>query len=124
MTQTILVGIHDLVLSTRVNSVARSIGIPAINTFTPHDLLSKAHAEESFILVLDLNEDKLHPVESISTLKQDDHTRKISIVGFCTATDSDVAKEAKKAGCDVVIGESQFLESLEDILTGSLSRKN
>jgi PleD family two-component response regulator len=121
MTQTILLGIHDLILSTKVNSVARSLGIPTITTFTPHDLLSKAHAEESALVILDLNEEQIHPIQCINEIKKDSHTQNITIVGFYSGSDSEVSKLAKESGCDFVLGNSQFFESIDTILTGKLS---
>ncbi len=121
MTKPILVGILDLMRSTRVNSTARSLGIPAITTFTTHDLLSKAHGEEASLLILDLCEERLHPLESIAELKKDEHTKSLKIVGFLTRADEELTKRAKESGCDIVVGESQFIEALPQFISGKLA---
>jgi PleD family two-component response regulator len=111
-----------MLLATKVNSVARMLGIPTVSTFTPHDLLSKAHGEEASLVIIDLDEEHLHPLESVSQIKKDKHTKSIVIIGFHSKTDDIKLKTAKESGCDIVLGKSQFIESLEDILTGKITR--
>jgi CheY-like chemotaxis protein len=118
MTRSILLGIPDLLLSSRVNSVARTLGIPATATFTPHDLFSKAHGENASLLLIDLAADQLDPVASIRNLREDLHTTSLKIIGFVQKPTDPRKELAEEAGCDLVISKSQLLEALPEILQG------
>ncbi len=120
MSTSVLIGIPDLLFSSKVNAVARQQGIPVVATFTKHDLLSKAHGETPSILILDLNADALAPLESVTAMKSDPHTRGIAVVGFQTRIDEALRTSAEEAGCDLVLSRSQFIEALPDILRGKL----
>jgi DNA-binding NarL/FixJ family response regulator len=120
MTQTVLLGIPDLLLSARVNAVARALGIPAVATFTPHDLLSKAHGENSVLLVIDLVAQQLDPLGSIRNLRDDIHTGSLKIIGFLPKPDEESIHAAMAAGCDLVLSKSQLLESIPEVLRGAL----
>jgi CheY-like chemotaxis protein len=118
MTQTVLLGIPDLLLSSRVNAMARTLGIPTTATFTPHDLLSKAHGEEPRLLLIDLAADQLDPIATIRNLREDLHTTSLKIIGFLVKPEDDSKRLAEDAGCDLVISKSQFMEMLSDCLAG------
>lgn len=122
MARSVLLGIPDLMLSSRVNTVARSLGIPATATFTPHDLLSKAHGEESSLLLIDLDAGQLDPVESIRNLREDMHTTTMKVVGFMAKPTDTARAEAQNAGCNLVLSRSQFIESLTEILEGKIPK--
>lgn len=122
MTKPVLLGIPDLLLSTRVNAVARTLGIPTIATFTPHDLLSKAHGEEPHLLLIDLAAAQLDPVETIRNLREDMHTTGLKIIGFMAKMEQTTKEQAEIAGCNLVIGKSLLLESLEEILAGKVGK--
>ncbi|MAT38560.1 MAG: hypothetical protein CL946_03030 [Ectothiorhodospiraceae bacterium] len=123
MTNPVLIGIPDLMLSTRVNSAARALQIPTIATFTPHDLLAKAHGEEAQILLIDLEAEQLHPLDSIKQIRDDDHTKNITIVGFKRDVSAEDSKSAMNAGCSLVMTESSFISSLDDLLQGRIKGK-
>jgi hypothetical protein len=120
MRSTIILGIPDLLFESKVNAIARMRGIATIPTFTPHDLLSKAHGENPGLLLIDLNAEQLVPFETIRSLKGDTHTASIKIVGFFHAIDAEQQSAAEGAGCDIVMSRSQFMQSLDEILTGKL----
>ena len=120
MRKTIMLGIPDLLFESKVNAQARTRGIATIPTFTPHDLLSKAHGENPELLLIDLNAGQLIPLETIHSLKQDSHTSSIKIVGFWHALDAEQQAAAENAGCDIIMSRSQFIQSLDDILSGKL----
>jgi len=120
MNTTVLVGVPDLLLGSRINSVARARGAATVPTFTPHDLLSKAHGEHAWLLLIDLSAAQLQPFQTNHALKSDPHTKLLRIVAFMRQPDNTVREKAEKAGCDLVMTQDQFLDSLDDILTKSV----
>lgn len=120
MRTTVILGIPDLLFESRVNAIARKHGIAAIPTFTPHDLLSKAHGEQASILLIDLDAEQLAPLETITLLKNDEHTASIAIIGFIPKPDMERHKAAEAAGCQLVFSRSELLLSLDKVFAGSL----
>lgn len=120
MSTTVILGIPDLIFESRVNAIARKNGIATIPTFTPHDLLSKAHGEHPSILLIDLDAEQLAPLETIARLKNDEHTTSISIVGFIPQPDVERQQAAEAAGCQLVFSRSELLLSLDKVFAGSL----
>ncbi len=116
----VLLGIPDLLLGSKVNSVARTCGVATVATFTPHDLLSKAHGEESGLLLIDLAAEQLRPLETIRELKSDSHTKSIRVVGFLADFQPEATRSAESVGCDLVVSRSRFMEILADILSGQV----
>ncbi len=121
MTHLLLLGIPDLLISARVNRVARACGIPSIAVLTKHDLLSKAHGEEADLCILDLSAEQFSPVEAIADLRGDEHTRHITIIGVVPAFDAALATEMQRTGCTMVVSRDQLLQNLETIITGTFT---
>ena len=120
MSTTVILGIPDLLFESRVNAVARKHGIATVPTFTPHDLLSKAHGEQPAMLLIDLNAEQLDPLATIASLKEDEHTAGIAIIGFISQADAEERLAAERAGCQLVFSRAELLLSLDDVLSGKL----
>jgi PleD family two-component response regulator len=120
MTRLVLLAIPDLLLASRVNAAARAAQVPTMATFTPHDLLSKAHAEDAHLLLVDLSDAQMDPLSCIRDLRADQHVHGLRIVGFLPKADAESDATARKAGCDLVMSRSQLMESLPSILDGTL----
>jgi CheY-like chemotaxis protein len=118
MRPSILLGIPDLLLSSKVNAAARAADVPTLATFTPHDLLSKAHGEAADLLLIDLAAEQLDPLASIRSLRTDEHLRGLRIVGILPHASAAQEEEARSAGCDLVLSRTRFFEALPTLLTG------
>lgn len=116
----VLLGIPDLLLSSKVGATARAANVPTLATFTPHDLLSKAHGEAAELLLIDLAAEQLDPLASIRCLRADEHLRGLRIVGFLPRASAAQEEEARAAGCDLVLSRTRFLETLPALLTGAI----
>jgi CheY-like chemotaxis protein len=120
MRPSVLLGIPDLLLSSRVSAAARAAGVHALATFTPHDLLSKAHGEQADLLLIDLDAEQLDPIASVRSLRGDEHLSGLRIVAFLAKSSPATEREARAAGCDLVVSRARFLESLPALLSGAI----
>ena len=73
------------------------------------------------LVIIDLNSDRLDPVEAIEFLKSRDDLKSIPVVGFVSHVQVDLIRRAEAAGCDYVAPRSRFTQLLAEIVSGNLA---
>jgi CheY-like chemotaxis protein len=68
------------------------------------------------VMILDLNNAAVEPLDIIVSLKENPDTSKINLVGFVSHVQVDLKKAAQEKGCDVVIARSAFSQNLPTML--------
>jgi CheY-like chemotaxis protein len=81
----------------------------------PHDPLNVAPAPPA-VLMIDLNDASIRPVELIAKLKSSPSAAAIQIIAFVSHVQGDLIREAQKAGADLVLPRSVFSQQLDDLL--------
>jgi CheY-like chemotaxis protein len=118
----ILAVIEDLFFTVKINESAKRAGVSIAFVKSEHDVLEQAKHHPALIIV-DLNFHGVDALKLIRTLKSDEHTKGINLVGFLSHIQGELKQQAQEAGCDMVLARSAFSQSLPQILkrhSGSL----
>jgi DNA-binding NarL/FixJ family response regulator len=119
--QTVAVLVDDMFFAARINSAASAVGRQAARIKSQEQLEGLA-ANPPSLIIIDLNSDRLEPLEAIRFLKSSDALRGVSIVGFVSHVQTDLIRNAQAAGCDYVLPRSAFTQLLPEIVAGKLGR--
>ncbi|WP_031496082.1 response regulator [Bryobacter aggregatus] len=111
----ILAVVDDLMFAVKIDSAAKQNSIGVVYAKTLEDALAKAKAQPVLVLI-DLNHNKLDPIEIVRAFKADEELKKISMLGFISHVDGQRKQEAVEAGCDSVVPRSAFSVNLPQIL--------
>lgn len=108
--------VEDLMFSSKLRHAANQAG--AVLTFvrSPESLVLAARQERPTLLILDLNADRLRPLEMVAALRQDPALANLRIVGFVSHVQADRIAAARTAGVDDVLARSAFVTQLPAIL--------
>jgi hypothetical protein len=110
MGTTLLILVKDLLLSSRVTTVAKSLNIPYTVMRNPSDLADQAAS----MLIVDLN--LPGAIEAASNWQRQTSG---STVGFVAHTDAATIAQARTAGIQLILARSKFVEDLPQLLASS-----
>jgi CheY-like chemotaxis protein len=118
----ILVAVDDMFFAARIRSTAESLGVPVSMVKTGPDLIQKAESLSPSLIIVDLNSERLDPIESIRQLKSNPDLKGLPVVGFLSHVQIELKNLAEQAGCDSILPRSAFTQRLPEILTQSTNR--
>ncbi len=113
--------VDDMFFASKVTSAAEAAGRKVerlrsreqIENLTPPDLPQ--------LVIIDLNSDRINPIEAIELLKSQRELESIPIVAFVSHVQIELIRRAQAAGCDFVLPRSAFTQMLAQIVAGDLS---
>ena len=118
MTRNILAAVDDMFFAAKIRATAEALGV-TIKFHRRLEGLVNAAAEHSPDLILvDLHNEKLHPIELANALKANESAKAIPLLGFFSHVQTDRQQAALAAGYDQVIPRSVFSRDLAKILAG------
>lgn len=112
----ILAAVDDLLFRSKIRTVARQAGVEITFAKTPDEIIAQARALRPRLLILDLNDQKSEPIQTVQTLKQDPALSNIRTMGFVSHVHTDIIRAAHGAGLDDVLARSTFAANLAEIL--------
>lgn len=112
-TRTGLLLAEDLLFVSRITGTARDLGLALHNCRTPADLLARADKENPVCVLIDLHHPGLVIEELVGALKE---TGQPLLVGYGSHVDTATLKQARSAGCDLVLPRSKFAAELPHLL--------
>jgi CheY-like chemotaxis protein len=112
--------VDDMFFTAKINNAASACG-RQIERVKSREQLEALVASPPSLLILDLNSDRLDPLESIKFLKSRPEIGNVPIVGFVSHVQTDLIRQAQAAGCDYVLPRSAFTQMLMEIVAGNLS---
>lgn len=136
----VIVGfVADLLFNVKIGEVARKLdfemrwierasdvapGDPDAPADRPGELLhgqggalfSKLSAWQPALLIFDLNNERIPWRHWIASLKSSPATRRIPIIAFGSHVETEMLKDARKAGADTVVARSRFSSALPQLL--------
>jgi DNA-binding NarL/FixJ family response regulator len=83
--------------------------------------LERLATDPPALVIIDLNSDRLDPVEAIEFLKARAELKSVPVVGFVSHVQVDLIRRAEAAGCDYVTPRSRFTQLLAEIVSGNLA---
>ncbi len=111
----VLAVLEDLFFTVKINEAAKRAGLAITFVKSEHDVLEQARLKPALIIV-DLNFQGVDPLKLIRTLKADEHTKSINLVGYVSHVQGELKLQAQEAGCNMVLARSAFSQNLPQIL--------
>ena len=102
----------------KIRATAEALGVD-INFHRKLEGLIAAAVEQSpDLIIVDLHNEKLNPIELARELKANESAKTVSLMGFFSHVQTDLQQAAVEAGYDSVIPRSVFSRDLAKILGG------
>ncbi len=112
----ILAVVDDLMFTVKINDAAKRVGLDVEFLKSEHDVIEKATHEHPLLIILDLNNNSVHPLNLISKLKGNEHLKRISLIGYLSHVQGELKQQAQEAGANIVMARSAFSQNLQQIL--------
>lgn len=118
--KTISVLVDDMFFASKINGAAAGAGRLVVRVKS-REHLEQLAANPPVLVIVDLNSDRIDPLEAIKFLKLTRELNPVPIVGFVSHVQTELIRNAQMAGCDYVMPRSAFSEFLNQIVSGDLS---
>ncbi|HYL35793.1 MAG TPA: response regulator [Bryobacteraceae bacterium] len=112
----ILAVVDDLLFTVKISDAAKRVGLDVQFLKSEHDVLQKAAHDKPLLIILDLNNSSVEPLELISKLKSDTNLKQISLIGYLSHVQGELKQKAHDAGANIVMARSAFSQNLQQIL--------
>ena len=111
----ILAVLEDLFFTVKINESAKQAGVGISFVKSEFDVLEQAKLQPKLI-IMDLGFQGVDMLKLIRTLKADELTRRINLIGYLSHVQGELKLQAQEAGCDMVLPRSAFSQNLPQIL--------
>jgi len=111
--------VDDMFFAAKINNAATTSG-RVIERVRSREQLEGLAANPPSLIIIDLNSDRLDPLEAIRFLKSSVELGAVPIVGFVSHVQTELIRNAQSAGCDHVLPRSAFTQLLVEIVAGRL----
>ena len=118
MTRNILAAVDDMFFASRIRATAEALGVNIKFHRKLDGLVNAAVAQSPDLIIADLHNEKLNPIELAHELKANEGLKTIPLLGFFSHVQTDLQRAALEAGYDQVIPRSVFSRDLAKILAG------
>jgi CheY-like chemotaxis protein len=116
MSRTILAAVDDMFFAAKIRATAEALGV-SIKFFRGVEALVSSAAEQAPQLILvDLHNEKLDPIELARELRSKQPLNAIPLLGFFSHVQVDLKQAAIEAGYNEVLPRSVFSRDLAKIL--------
>ena len=112
----ILAVVDDLLFTVKISDAAKRVGLEVEFLKSERDVLDKAAHEKPLLIILDLNNNSVEPLDLISKLKAHGDLKKISLIGYLSHVQGELKQKAHEAGANIVMARSAFSQNLQQIL--------
>ena len=117
-THSILVAVDDMFFASKIRGTAESLGVKVTMIRSTSGLEQAFASATPALVILDLNSERLDPIETIRAIKSREKGNAVSVIGFLSHVQVDLKERAEEAGCDRVMPRSLFAQRLPEILNG------
>lgn len=111
--------VDDMFFTAKINAAAAESG-RRIERIKSREQLDGLVANPPALVIIDLNSDRLDPLQAIGFLKSSVEAGTVPIVGFVSHVQTELIRAAQAAGCDVVLPRSAFTQMLPQLIAGNL----
>jgi CheY-like chemotaxis protein len=118
--KTIGVLVDDMFFMSKINAAVAQAG-RQIERVKTREQLEQLAANPPSLVIVDLNSDRISPIEAIEFLKSTPNLAAVPIVGFVSHVQTELIRNAQAAGCDYVVPRSAFNQLMNEIVSGNLS---
>ena len=117
--RTVIAAVDDMFFASKISATARALGMVVSFPRTQAALISLAREELPDLLVVDLHNAKINPIEIAAQMKSIEPLRSVPLLGFFSHVNVELQRQALEAGYDEVIPRSLFARDLAKILAGT-----
>jgi len=111
----IAAAVDDLMFLSRIREAARRHGTVVRGVRTAADVMT-ACREGARSVIVDLDTSRLPALEIVAAVAADASFNGVELVGYYSHVETERAREAKAAGCRLVLPRSAFVRQLDDLL--------
>jgi DNA-binding NarL/FixJ family response regulator len=111
--------VDDMFFAAKINSAASACD-RQIERIRTREQLEGLVGNPPAMVIIDLNSDRLDPLETIEFFKSRPELSAVPLVGFVSHVQTELIRGAQAAGCDHVLPRSAFTQMLLDIVSGNL----
>jgi CheY-like chemotaxis protein len=112
----ILAVVDDLLFTVKISDAVKRAGLDVEFLKSERDVMERATHEKPLLIIIDLNNNSVHPLDLISKLKSDGDLKRISLIGYLSHVQGELKQQAQEAGADMVMARSAFSQNLQQIL--------
>jgi CheY-like chemotaxis protein len=105
--------VRDIFFAAKITAAAKRTGVAV--EFAKDESAMRVASHKPGLLLIDLNDAAANPIALIQTLKSDPQN-KLRIIGYVSHVQSELIREAQKAGADLVLPRSVFSQQLDELL--------
>lgn len=118
MSRTVIAAVDDMFFISKIRATAEHLGVDVRFARNSDALLASARENKANLIIVDLHAQKIDPIALARALKSDSELQAIMLLGFFSHVETDLMREATKAGYDQVMPRSAFSKDLAVILAG------
>ncbi|MGH9406659.1 MAG: response regulator [Terriglobia bacterium] len=111
----ILAIVEDLIFLSKIQQTA-SLTNTRVEVIQPRELAERLSRGAPSAVICDLNYRAGLGLETVRAMKANPAFLAVPVIGFLSHVQADLAKQAREAGCDVVMARSAFASQLPRIL--------
>lgn len=119
MPRTLIAVVDDMFFVSKIQATAKALGAIVRFPRTLDAAREAANEETPDLVVVDLHNQKLSPLELAREFKTNERLQNIPLLGFFSHVQVELQKQAEEAGYDQILPRSVFARDLADILAGS-----
>lgn len=116
----IVAAVDDMFFAAKIRGAAQHVGRQIDFVKSRAELDESLASSPVAMLIIDLNSDRMEPIQVIQHLKSQADLKAIPILGFLSHVQVDLKQQAEQAGCDHVMPRSAFSQRLPEILSAGL----
>jgi CheY-like chemotaxis protein len=117
MSHSVIAVVDDMFFASKIRATAEASGVEISFARNKEAVIEKVRETKPALVVIDLHNQKVDPVDLAADLKADEQTSEIPLVGFFSHVHTDLQKNALAAGFDHVLPRSVFSRDLPQILS-------
>jgi CheY-like chemotaxis protein len=111
--------VGDLFFGARIRETAQQVGVECELVKDPAALVERAAAASPRLIIVDMSLRRGDPAAAVRSLKADERTRSVPVVGYLFDSDDERIRAARDAGCDKVLSRGGLTQRLPEILRGA-----
>jgi|SRR5439155_21826845 len=116
MQRNVIAIVDDLFFASKIRGTAEQLGVSVSFLRNLESLNQAVLRDRPSLIICDLHSQRIDPIELAKQLKADEQLRSIPLLGFFSHVQTELQRQAREAGFDVVMPRSAFTRDLNDIL--------
>jgi CheY-like chemotaxis protein len=118
----VLALVDDLMFASRIREAARGAGLEVRTVRDAQAALEHGREDPPALVLLDLDRERLRPVEAVRLLRGEAPLAALEIVGFVSHVNEARIREAEEAGCTRVLSRGAFVRELPGLMARAAGR--